>query len=55
MNKGMQITSSQVQFDNCVVEKYCFGNDAANCSKYGGLYQWDEMMRYDDTSAGQGL
>jgi uncharacterized protein (TIGR02145 family) len=55
LNRGTQITSSQVQFDNCVDEKYCFGNDAAKCSKYGGLYQWDEMMRYDDTPAGQGL
>jgi uncharacterized protein (TIGR02145 family) len=55
LNRGSQITSSQVQFDNCVDEKYCFGNDAAKCSKYGGLYQWDEMMRYDDTPAGQGL
>jgi uncharacterized protein (TIGR02145 family) len=55
LNRGMQITSSQVQFDNCTDEKYCFGNDAAKCSKYGGLYQWDEMMRYDDTPAGQGL
>ncbi|MEI7727554.1 MAG: FISUMP domain-containing protein, partial [Bacteroidota bacterium] len=55
LNRGTQITSSQVQFDNCTDEKYCFGNDAAKCSKYGGLYQWDEMMRYDDTPAGQGL
>ena len=55
LNRGTQITSLQVQFDNCVDEKYCFGNDAAKCSKYGGLYQWDEMMRYDDTPAGQGL
>ncbi len=55
LNRGTQITSSQVQFDNCVDEKYCFGNDAAKCSKYGGLYQWDEMMRYDDVPEGQGL
>jgi len=55
LNRGAQISSSQVQFDNCTDEKYCFGNDAAKCSKYGGLYQWDEMMHYDDTPAGQGL
>jgi uncharacterized protein (TIGR02145 family) len=55
LNRGTQITSAQVQFDNCVDEKYCFGNDAAKCSKYGGLYQWDEMMRYDDVPEGQGL
>jgi len=55
LNRGTQITSLQVQFDNCVDEKYCFGNDAAKCSKYGGLYQWDELMRYDNTPAGQGI
>jgi uncharacterized protein (TIGR02145 family) len=55
LNRGTQITSAQGQFDNCVDEKYCFGNDAAKCSKYGGLYQWDEMMRYDDVPEGQGL
>ncbi|MDP1621381.1 MAG: hypothetical protein Q8M08_03490 [Bacteroidales bacterium] len=27
---------------------YCFANDAAKSSKYGGLYQWDEMIHYDD-------
>jgi len=55
LNRGAQIISSQVQFDNCLDEKYCYGNDPAKCSKYGGLYQWDEMMRYDDAPAGQGL
>jgi hypothetical protein len=38
LNRGTQITSAQVQFDNCMDEKYCFGNDAAKCPKYGGLY-----------------
>jgi uncharacterized protein (TIGR02145 family) len=55
LNRGTQVMSSLVQMDNCTDEKYCFGNDPAKCSKYGGLYQWDEMMRYDDTPAGQGI
>jgi uncharacterized protein (TIGR02145 family) len=55
LNRGTQVVSSLVQMDNCTDEKYCFGNDPAKCSRYGGLYQWDEMMRYDDTPAGQGI
>ncbi|NCA77984.1 MAG: hypothetical protein EOM90_16785, partial [Alphaproteobacteria bacterium] len=55
LNRGTQVVSSLVQMDNCTDEKYCFGNDPSKCSKYGGLYQWDEMMRYDDTPAGQGI
>ena len=55
LNRGIQTNSSQVQFDNCIDEKFCYGNDPVKCSKYGGLYQWDEMMRYDDVPAGQGI
>ncbi len=35
LNQGTQITSSQVQFDNCVDEKYCFGNIAMFYSFFG--------------------
>jgi uncharacterized protein (TIGR02145 family) len=44
----------QPQTDNCLVEKYCLPADA-NCNHYGGLYQWDELMRYGATSYGQGI
>ena len=55
LNYGSTIPSSQVQYDNCISEKYCYNDLAGNCTKYGGLYQWDEVMKYDDTPAGQGL
>ena len=55
LNYGNQISPSQVQFDNCVAEKYCYNDNPLNCTNNGGLYQWDEMMKYDDTPAGQGL
>jgi len=32
------------QYNDNVVEKYCYGDNAANCDKYGGLYQWAEAM-----------
>ena len=55
LDHGTQINSPLQQSDNCTNEKYCYGNDAANCAAYGGLYQWDELMKYEDTSAGQGI
>jgi uncharacterized protein (TIGR02145 family) len=55
LNFGTQIPGSAVQRDNCVVEKYCYSDIAANCPNQGGFYQWDEMMRYQDTPALQGV
>ena len=55
LNYGSAVSSAQVQYDNCVTEKYCYHDLAGNCTNFGGLYQWDEMMKYDDTPAGQGL
>jgi uncharacterized protein (TIGR02145 family) len=52
---GTQIPSSAMQRDNCVTEKYCYGDIAGNCSTMGGLYQWDEMMRFEDAPALQGI
>jgi uncharacterized protein (TIGR02145 family) len=55
LNHGNIILSSQVQNDNCISEKYCYNDLAGNCTTFGGLYQWDEMMKFDDTQAGQGF
>ena len=55
LNYGNQISPSQIQYDNCVDEKYCYNDDPSNCTDNGGLYQWDEMMKYDNTPAGQGI
>jgi len=55
LNYGTAITSSQDQRDNCVAEKYCYNDDPINCNNQGGLYQWDELMQYDDTPSDQGF
>lgn len=55
LDYGTDIQSSQVQTDNCISEKYCYNNDPANCAGQGGLYQWDEVMQYDNTPANQGF
>jgi len=41
--------------DNDTIEKYCYLNIAANCEKYGGLYKWDEMMKYETRAGIQGI
>ncbi len=46
LNYGVVTPNNLAQTDNCVVEKYCQGNDPAKCTELGGLYQWDELMTY---------
>jgi len=55
LDLGTQIPSTSIQHDNCIVEKYCNGDIAGNCATMGGLYQWDEMMRFQDIAAVQGI
>lgn len=44
LNVGTQILGTQAQSDSNLVEKYCYANADSNCVKYGGLYQWAEML-----------
>lgn len=55
LNYGTQIQAEQPQADNCEPEKYCIQNIAANCTNYGGLYQWDELMNYENQPGRQDL
>jgi hypothetical protein len=38
-----------------VAEKYCYNDNPINCTNYGGLYQWDKLMLFDETPANQGF
>ncbi len=38
MIQGPSIAPAGKQTNNQIIEKYCYGNDTANCSTYGGLY-----------------
>jgi uncharacterized protein (TIGR02145 family) len=49
------IMGNQAMTDNGIVEKYCYNNDEANCTIYGALYQWNEMMQYTTTPGTQGI
>ena len=55
LNVGIMIPGIQNQTNNSQIEKYCYNNDPANCTEYGGLYQWDEMMQYVTTEGVQGI
>jgi uncharacterized protein (TIGR02145 family) len=55
LNYGTILASSQDQRDNCIVEKYCYNDNPVNCTNYGGLYQWDKLMLFDETPADQGF
>lgn len=55
LNFGSEISYFTNQRDNCIPEKYCYGNNPANCITSGGLYQWDEIMNYGGAASDQGL
>jgi uncharacterized protein (TIGR02145 family) len=50
LNVGTMIPGSMAQTDNKIIEKYCYNDDSANCTTFGGLYQWDEAMKYSSES-----
>ena len=35
--------------DDEKIERYCYNDDTTNCDRYGGLYQWAEMMGFNDS------
>jgi len=55
LNVGERINGTVAQENNSNIEKYCNSDNDANCTTYGGLYQWDEMMQYSTTPGVQGI
>ncbi len=55
LNIGIQVTPQDTQLNNNIIEKYCYKNDPAKCTVFGGLYRWDEMMKYSTTEGSQGI
>lgn len=55
LNVGTMIQGDLNMTDNGVIEKYCYGNVADSCNKYGGLYQWWEIMQYTIQQGVQGI
>jgi uncharacterized protein (TIGR02145 family) len=55
LNVGTMIPGGSEMQNNGYMEKYCYNNDPANCTVFGGLYQWNEMMQYTTTQGVQGI
>ncbi len=58
LNVGTMIDAqgyTVMQTDNGILEKYCYNNNQVNCTTYGGLYTWNEMMQYSTTPGVQGI
>ncbi|MCX6243333.1 MAG: hypothetical protein NTU98_01395, partial [Bacteroidetes bacterium] len=52
LDYGSEILFTQNQRDNCIAEKYSVHPSPLTAHSF---YQWDELMRYDETPANQGL
>ncbi len=46
------VSGGSIQSDNGIIEKYCYNNNENNCIKYGGLYEWEEVVQYDNSFDG---
>jgi uncharacterized protein (TIGR02145 family) len=55
LNVGTMVPGAGVHQDNSILEKYCYNDDTANCSTYGGYYEWDEAMQYGTSPGSQGI
>lgn len=55
LDVGTRIDGVAEQTNNGVIEKYCYDDDSANCTTYGGLYQWGEAMQYIKSEGAQGI
>ncbi len=55
MKVGKQIDGTAEPSDNQKIEKWCYDDDKGNCDSDGGLYNWDEAMRYSTSEGAQGI
>jgi uncharacterized protein (TIGR02145 family) len=55
LNIGTMIPNTTLQTNNNTIEKWCYGNDENNCNIFGGYYQWNEMMQYQNTVGNKGI
>jgi uncharacterized protein (TIGR02145 family) len=55
INAGTMIPADNSMSDNGILEKYCYNNEPDSCTKYGGLYQFREMMQYSALQSAKGI
>lgn len=52
LNTGLMIDVADPMTNNGIIEKYCQNNSSDSCNVYGGLYQWNELMKYTSGTKG---
>ncbi|MFH1196964.1 MAG: FISUMP domain-containing protein [bacterium] len=55
LDVGTMILGNQDATNDGTIQKYCYDNNPINCSVYGGLYQWNEAMQYDNDEGSRGI
>ncbi len=55
LNIGTMVPGVNNQTNDGIMEKYCYNDNSADCTTYGGLYQWDEVMQYSVSEGAQGV
>ncbi|MCX6270192.1 MAG: hypothetical protein NTU44_03060 [Bacteroidetes bacterium] len=55
LNAGVMVSIGSQQLNNSIVEKYCYDNNPDNCMIYGGIYMWNEAMKYINQEGAQGI
>ena len=53
LDVGKLVLGSVNQTNNDTIEKYCYNNIPANCTTYGGLYQWGEAVAYTNGASNE--
>ena len=51
----MLASASTMPSNNGTVQKWCYDNNSALCESEGGLYHWNEAMKYTTTPGAQGI
>jgi uncharacterized protein (TIGR02145 family) len=55
LDVGVKINTGTDMQNNDIIEKYCYNDDDAMCSLYGGLYQFNEALQYIITPGARGI
>lgn len=55
LNIGAMINTLDTLQNDSIIQKYGYKNDTANCSMYGGLYTWHEIMEYSADTGSRGI
>jgi uncharacterized protein (TIGR02145 family) len=55
LKENLNVGVQSYPTNNGIIEKYCYNNSEDSCTKYGGLYYWQEAMQYSGTEGAKGI